>query len=131
MMLMVRGRFDESLQQIDRAIALDPDFALYEAKRRTILIAAGRLPEEEEEPSESEMRSRLAALEKEAASKYVSPVDLAILHAALGETEAALSAIERAFELRDASLVYLRSQPELASLRSEPRFQAIVKRMGI
>jgi tetratricopeptide (TPR) repeat protein len=130
MMLMVRGRFDESLKQIDRARALDPDFALYRVKRRTILIAAGRLPEDGE-PGESEMRSRLAALKKEAASKYVSPVDLAVLHAGLGETDAALSEIERAFELRDASLVYLRTQPELASLRSEPRFQAIVKRMGI
>jgi tetratricopeptide (TPR) repeat protein len=130
MLLMVRGRFDESLQQIDEARALDPDSALYPEKRRTILAAAGRLSEKDP-ASDSHLRSQLTALEQEAASRYVSPLDLAVLHARLGEKEAALSAIERAFELRDASLVYLRSQPELASLRSEPRFQAILKRMGI
>jgi tetratricopeptide (TPR) repeat protein len=130
MMLMVRGRFDESLQQIDEARALDPDFVLYQQKRQTILIAAGRLPAEEE-ANGSEIRSKLAALTREKATKYVSPLDLAALHARLGEADAALFEIERAFELRDASLVYLRSQPELASLRSEPRFQAILERMGI
>jgi hypothetical protein len=33
--------------------------------------------------------------------------------------------------MKDAALVYLRTQPGLAPLRSEARFQEILKRMGI
>ena len=73
----------------------------------------------------------LAALRDLEASEYVSPIDIALVHVGLGETEAALDELERAFEAKDAALVYLRTQPGFASLRSEARFQDILKRMGI
>jgi tetratricopeptide (TPR) repeat protein len=78
----------------------------------------------------SEARSMLTALRQVESSGFVSPVDYALIHLGLEEKEAALDELDRAFEMRDAALVYLRTQPALAPLRSEPRFQDILKRMG-
>jgi tetratricopeptide (TPR) repeat protein len=179
MMLMATGRYEESLEQIEKAIALEPESALYDVKRGTILMAAGKLDEAEthlravldrrpesplarrelgllellrdrpqaasslldsSEPAyalvlgrlgrTSEARSMLTALRQVESSGFVSPVDYALIHLGLEEKEAALDELDRAFEMRDAALVYLRTQPALAPLRSEPRFQDILKRMG-
>jgi tetratricopeptide (TPR) repeat protein len=134
MMLMATRRFDESLVQIDRAIALEPGSPLYRAKRETIERAAGRLDEAETHSSlddEEKAREKLASLEREESKRYVSPVDLALLYAELGEKDKALDALERAFEVRDAALVYLRSEPGFSSLRSEPRFRLLLEKMGL
>ena len=72
----------------------------------------------------------LTALREVESSGFVSPVDYALIHLGLGEKDQALDELDRAFEMRDAALVYLRTQPALAPLRSEPRFQDILKRMG-
>src|SRR3989304_7071905 len=47
MILMATGRYEESLEQIEKAIALEPESALYDVKRGRILMAAGRLDEAE------------------------------------------------------------------------------------
>ena len=73
----------------------------------------------------------LDALQDVSSSGYVSPLDFALVHVGLGEKEQALDELERALERRDAALVYLRTQPGLAPLRSEPRFQDVLKGMGI
>ena len=73
----------------------------------------------------------LEALRDVESSAYVSPIDFAIVHLGLGETDAALDELERAFEAKDAALVYLRTQPGLAPLRAERRFQDLLKRIGL
>jgi tetratricopeptide (TPR) repeat protein len=109
---LVRGRLQEARQYLD---ASEPAYAL-------VLGRLGR---------KSEARAMLEALRDVASSAYVSPIDFALVHVGLGETEAALDELDRAFEEKDAALVYLRTQPGLAPLRSEPRFQDLLKRMGL
>ena len=53
-----------------------------------------------------------------------------IIPALLGEREQALDWLERAYEAR-AGLMYLKVWPLYDSLRSEPRFQAVLKKMGL
>ncbi len=54
----------------------------------------------------------------------------ALLHVGLGEQDQALTSLERAYQERSTVLAYLRIDPRLAPLRSLPRFQALVKRLG-
>jgi len=63
--------------------------------------------------------------------RYTSPVLIAAVHAQLGETEAALAALELAFEQRSPALVMLAADPRLRPLRSHPRFEALVRRMAL
>ena len=179
MMLMATGRYEESLEHIGKARALEPESALYDVKRGTILMAAGRLDEAEahlqavlerrpgsplarrelgllelvrgrpeaalrlldsSEPAhglilgllgrKSEAQKMLATLRDVESSGYVSPIDFALVYVGLDEKGAALDELERALEMRDAALVYLGTQPGFAPLRSEPRFQDILNRMG-
>ena len=60
----------------------------------------------------------------------MSPYARAILHAALGEKEQALSSLQKAFEIRDEALITLNVDPRVDSLRSDPRFMDLLRRMN-
>src|SRR4051812_9605801 len=62
-------------------------------------------------------------------SEYVSPVDLAVLHIALGEKENALDWVDRAIEERRGWAAYLRVHPVVDPLRDDPRFDELVEKM--
>lgn len=51
------------------------------------------------------------------------------IYAQLGDLEQALSALERAFAMRDGGLVSIKIDPRLDPIRNEPRLNAIVKAM--
>ena len=62
-------------------------------------------------------------------SEYISSVDLAMVHIALGDKEKALDWVERAIDERRGWAAYLRVHPVVDSLRSEPRFNRLIERM--
>jgi hypothetical protein len=59
-----------------------------------------------------------------------TPFDVAYLYALAGEKVQALDWLERAYQARDPGLPYLRD-PVLDPLRSEPRFQALMRQMKL
>jgi serine/threonine-protein kinase len=63
--------------------------------------------------------------------QYVSPADIAAIYAALGEKEQALTWLEKAYAEHDGNLADIKVFPFYANLRSEPRFAAIVRGMGL
>lgn len=56
--------------------------------------------------------------------------DLAALYAWLGEKDAALAWLEKAYEERDPWLMDINTRVEFDSLRADPRFQDLVRRMN-
>ena len=64
-------------------------------------------------------------------NQYVSPAKLAVLYAALGERELAFAALERAYAARDLQLQFLGVDPDYDSLRSDPRFPDLLRRVGL
>ena len=56
---------------------------------------------------------------------------MATIHVGLGETDEALAWLEKAFEKRCRSLAWLNVAKEYDGLRSDPRFQSLVKRVGL
>ncbi len=67
----------------------------------------------------------------ETSENYVSPGELAVLYAALGEREQAFASLERAYVVRDAQLQFLRIEPAFDPLRSDLRFQDLMRRVGL
>ncbi len=61
---------------------------------------------------------------------YVSPVDLAVTNIGIGNKQRALDWVERAIDERRGWAAYLRVHPVVDSLRDEPRFNELVKRMA-
>ena len=64
-------------------------------------------------------------------SEYVSPAELAILHAALGDKESAFASLEKAYAAHDLQMQFLKVDPEYDSLRDDPRFQELLKKVRL
>ena len=62
---------------------------------------------------------------------YVSPWQIAWQYAAAGEDSLALEWLERAFEERSPNMPYLSVDPVFAGLHDDPRFQDLLRRMGL
>ena len=78
-----------------------------------------------------EARTSLAALTERSKTSYVSPVLLAQLHSALGDPGATLDALERARDARATDLVWIGVRPAFDAVRIDPRFEALVRQMGL
>jgi hypothetical protein len=75
-----------------------------------------------------EGRRQLNALSSQ---KYVSPYDIAIVYVGLQEIDEAFTWLWRALEQRSLWLGYLNVEPQLDPLRSDPRFQELLRGVGL
>ncbi len=73
----------------------------------------------------------LAELKELSQRRYVSPYGMAMIYAALGDKEQAFQWLERANDERNTEMVFLKVDPRADPLRDDPRFQNLVKRVGI
>src|SRR5207248_1813462 len=63
--------------------------------------------------------------------EYVSPAELAILYTGLGDKERVFQELERAYGAHDLQMQYLKVEPHYDSLRSDPRFADLMRRVGL
>ena len=70
-------------------------------------------------------------LKKLAEQRYISPYHFAVIYIPLGEREQALAVLEKAADERFNLMVFLKVEPLFDSLRSEPRFVALIERLRL
>jgi len=63
--------------------------------------------------------------------RYVSPFDIALIYVGLNDRDQSLELLEKAYQERSTWMVYLNVDPRLERLRSEPRFLALLKKVGL
>ena len=147
-------QYDQALEALTKTLELDQNFAYAHLFRGYTYAAKGMFPAAIAECHESirlgqDSPSRQiflgavyaragdrdraqATLSRLQISKgYVSPGELAILFAALGEREQAFASLERAYKAHDLQLQYLGVSPTFDPLRSDPRFQDLLRRVGL
>jgi serine/threonine-protein kinase len=73
----------------------------------------------------------VASVNQAKKSRYVMSYWLAVVHAALGDKDAAFAELETAFQNRDWFLPRLKVDPFMDPLRDDPRFDAMVKRLNL
>jgi len=117
MALGQQGRYAEAVDAFTRALEVDRIPILLAMLAHTHAIAGNR----------EKALAYLDALREQAKERYVSPYDIALVHAALGETNAALDELQAAREDRSAWMVFLNVDPRLDPLRREPRFAELAK----
>ena len=117
-----RGRLDEARREIERANTQAGPFSEALAQIGRLKAMAG---------DRAGAQQVLAELATRSQSRYVSPYFSAVVHAALGDRDAAFAALERGFELRTFFMTWLLIDPDLDPLRADPRFDALVKRVGL
>ena len=76
-------------------------------------------------------RPILAELEERSAREFVSPYHIAYVLTGLGEADAALGYLERAFERHSGSIYGIKGSFLFRSLHAHPRFQKLLARMKL
>jgi DNA-binding winged helix-turn-helix (wHTH) protein/TolB-like protein len=79
---------------------------------------------------EEEARAELARLVELAKSRYVPALDIATIHASLGDRESAFEWLERAYAERSTNIAFLEYDPSFDGLRENVRFAKLVERIG-
>ncbi len=63
-------------------------------------------------------------------AKYFSPVQAALLYRELGNDEKTFEWLEKAYERRQLTVPWIRVNPSLDPLRSDPRYADLLRRIG-
>jgi Tfp pilus assembly protein PilF len=78
-----------------------------------------------------EARRLLEDLMVQSAHKFVPTMNMALVHVGLGEMDEAFVWLEKAFENRAVDLTELNVNPRWNALRGDPRFDDLIRRMGL
>lgn len=122
LILTLAGNHAEAERVLREALEL-PDAVTY--TRATLGFALSRAG------NTSFARETLRDLEARRDREYVSPVELATLDIALGKNERAIRWMEKAYDERRGWMAYLNVHPVVDSIREEPGFKALVRKMGL
>jgi adenylate cyclase len=149
-------RYDEAIEQLRRTIDLDPNYpmaywllglllrktgsyelAITEGEKGVKLSGGSPLMRAAlahtfgAAGKTAEARQILDDLTKLAKQKYVASYIFAGIHIGLGENDRALEYLEKSYEEHSHWLIYLHIDPSMDGLRSNPRFQDLLRRVGL
>ncbi len=115
-------RWDEAIPCFERALALEPDDVWSLCHSAWTYGRCGRV---------HDARRLLARLEERSRQNWVPPLVFFLVYHVLGQTELAFQWLERSYLARDFWLVMLNVDCIYDEMRSDPRFQDMVKRVGL
>ena len=155
-MFMFARRYDEEIEELHRAMELDPTSyiphwyivypyafkGLYDeaiAHAQKALSLSGMSSRMKGVLShayafggkKTEAKKLLNELIKLSKTKYHSPYGLALIYIELNEKDKALDFMEKAYEEHDHWLYQIKFIESVDKLRSEPRFKALLRKMGL
>jgi tetratricopeptide (TPR) repeat protein len=116
-----KGMYGPAIDALEKVASLSHRDANILSSLGHIYAVAGR---------RAEATQLIDELRKQSQQAYVSSYFFAVIYAGLGERERALETLSQAAEERSTLLVYLRIDPRFSNLHSDPRFQALLHRVG-
>jgi tetratricopeptide (TPR) repeat protein len=116
------GVYEEAVTQLQKAIDLSGRGANGLASLGHAYGLAGR---------RSEALKILLELEERAKRRYVSSYQIALVYLGLHRNDEAMKQLENAYQERSTLLVYLKMDPRFDPLRSDPRFEDLLRRIGL
>jgi TolB-like protein/Tfp pilus assembly protein PilF/predicted Ser/Thr protein kinase len=118
-----KGALAEAIAEFQRAITLSPNVPQYKSGLGHAYGRTGK---------STEARKLLDELKEQSKRRYVSWCDFAAIYAGLGEKDRAFASLEKAYEQHDVVLVRATNGwSSFDPLRSDPRFQDLVRRLGL
>jgi tetratricopeptide (TPR) repeat protein len=123
------GLIYQRLRKYDEALAAFGQVGATAKRGNTVLAAVGAT--HALAGRQTEGRAALAHLEGASATEYVSTYDLALLNVALGDGDGALTLLNRACDEHSAFMPFLNVDARLDTLRADPRFTTLVRRLGV
>ncbi len=153
--LYITGRYDQAIEQLQRTLELDPNFALARHNLGLVYLQQSRFVEAVAEFQEvasvygsdpvhmaslghaygligrrGEALRIVQELEVRSKQAYTPSYYVAWVYAGLDQDEDTLRWLEKAFEEKASLVVLLRLDPLFNRVRSDPRFQSLLRRMN-
>ena len=79
----------------------------------------------------AQARKVLQRLEAQASKRYLPPTSTGLIHAGLGDKEAALSALERGLAVRDVRMTLVKQDARWKLVHDDPRYVAVLRQMKL
>jgi len=146
-------RYDEAVSQLQKTLDLEPRFWPAHLYLGKVFTEKGQFQEAIDELKKAgdftaeplatigyvygrmgrttDARKVISDLQKELTTGYVAPTDFAKIYLGLGEKDRAISWLEKGYQQRDFWITFLKGDPIFDSLRSDSRFQDLVRRLGL
>jgi serine/threonine-protein kinase len=115
-----KGEFAEAIAECEKAKALNSDPAVLSY----LVVAYARLGKREEAVKLVEQ------MHEQAKQRYVPAYSFGVAYTGLGDKDQAFQWLERSLQDRAWEITYLKVDASMDGLRSDPRFDDLVKRLG-
>jgi DNA-binding winged helix-turn-helix (wHTH) protein/TolB-like protein len=113
--------YEMAISELEQAVNLSGGDAYYKGSLGHVYAMSGKT---------NQARRVLKDLEERSRQQYVPAYAIALIYAGLGDKDHAISWLQKAYEDRSTSMVFLKVDPELGSLHSDPRFEQISRRIN-
>src|SRR5713226_9684457 len=149
-------QYDQGIREFQKALGLEPDMIyahqglgwVYEQKKmyreaiaeqekgvnltnRDAFAVASLGIVLGESGRKREAKKLLEELQERSKQRYISPCLIALVQIGLGNRDQAIASLEQGYTDRDQGMMYLKVDPEMDDLRSDPRFQDLLRRVGL
>jgi tetratricopeptide (TPR) repeat protein len=119
---MGKRMYAEAVEEFKKASSASGDSSLMRSELGHAYALAGQA---------ADARKILDDLMALSANTYVPSYHIAVLHTGLGQNDDAVEWFRKALAEKSTSCVFMKHEPILESLRSDPRFQALIDRIGL
>jgi len=116
------GKFEEAVIEAQKAVELTRGSSIARASLGYAYAMAGKV---------EEAKRALDELKEISKKTYVSPVAVAVIHARLGEMDRAFEYLEKAYEVRDHWMQYLKTLRMFDPVRGHPRYNALLAKLKL
>lgn len=116
-----KGRFPEAIAALKQAISLGGTTEVWSSLGHTYAVSGQR----------EEAQKVISRLQEPSVHEYVAPYNIAVIYAGLGEKDEAFAWLDRAYQERSYLFTYLTVDERLDKLHSDPRFDELVRRVGL
>ena len=154
-LLVDMHRYDEAMRKLADLIAANPDFPAYYGTRAAAywhlgneekfvadmvmaMTKSGRTDKAEalgggyrKAKLKGACTAMIELLKRKSQTEYVSPFEIATFYAAMEDRDHTFEWLEKAYQERSGRMEYLKADDMLQPLHSDPRFQDLVRRMGL
>jgi TolB-like protein/DNA-binding winged helix-turn-helix (wHTH) protein/Flp pilus assembly protein TadD len=116
-----KGMVKEAFAEFQRRLTLQPTFPKAQADIALAYAALG---------NRNEALKILGKLKEQSKREYVTPYPMARAYLRLGEKEEALAWLQKGLAINDGDMQQVKVDPDFDPLRSDPRFQGLLRRMN-
>jgi TolB-like protein/Tfp pilus assembly protein PilF len=154
--LYLAGHYEQAIEELRKTLDLDPNFLEPHLYLGWIYEQKGMLPQAIEELQlalslsgghprflgslghayaiSGQLRmaeETLVRLKEQSKQRYVAPYDFAVIYAGLKDRDQTWKYLEMAYEDHSYAIILLRADPRFAHLRSDPRYEDLLRRMHL